>query len=53
MKKLIGKTNMATVLSLLGTVLGLAGTILSGMASEKNMEAIIDEKVKEALKISK
>lgn len=44
------KATTATLLSLLGTVLGLAGTMLSGMANERNMEAIIEEKVKEALK---
>ena len=44
------KATTATLLSVLGMVLGFAGTALSGMANEKNMETIIEEKVKEALK---
>ena len=44
------KATTATLLSVLGMVLGFAGTALSGMANERNMETIIEEKVKESLK---
>lgn len=44
------KDTAATILSLLGAVLVFAGNAVSGMADEKNMEALVEEKVKEALK---
>ena len=43
MKKSI---DLVKVISITGTILGLAGTALSGWAGNKNMEKIIDERVK-------
>ena len=48
------KIDMIKILSITGTILGMAGSALSSYASDKNMEKLINEKVKEAIdKISK
>ena len=48
------KIDMVKILSITGTILGMAGTALSSYASDKNMEKLINEKVKEAIdKINK
>ena len=48
------KIDMIKILSITGTILSMAGTALSGIASDKNMEKLINEKVKEAIdKINK
>ena len=48
------KIDMVKILSITGTILSMAGTALSGIASDKNMEKLINEKVKEAIcKINK
>ena len=48
------KIDMVKILSITGTILGMAGSALSSYASDKNMEKLINEKVKEAIdKINK
>ena len=48
------KIDMVKILSITGTILSMAGTALSSYASDKNMEKLISEKVKEAIdKINK
>lgn len=44
--------DIVKVISITGTILGMAGTALSGWAGNKNMEKLIDEKVKEAIENS-
>ncbi|MGN1370919.1 MAG: hypothetical protein ACI4XM_01365 [Candidatus Coprovivens sp.] len=41
--------DMVKLISVAGTILGMAGTALTGWASNKNMEKLIDEKVQEAI----
>ena len=43
------KKTMFKLMSLGGGVLGFVGTLLSGWADDKEQEAIIEEKVNEAL----
>jgi len=43
------KKTMFHLMSLGGVVLGFVGTLLSGWADDKEQEAIIEEKVNEAL----
>lgn len=43
------KIDMIKVISITGTILGMAGTALSSYASDKNMEKLVNEKVKEAI----
>ncbi|WP_204792155.1 hypothetical protein [Oscillibacter sp. CU971] len=43
------KKTMFKLMSLGGVVLGFVGTLLSGWADDKEQEAIIEEKVNEAL----
>ncbi len=40
------KNDMIKILSITGTILGMAGSALSSYASDKNMEKLINEKVK-------
>lgn len=48
------KIDMIKILSITGTILGMAGSALSSYASDKNMEKLINEKVKDAIdKINK
>ena len=48
------KIDMVKILSITGTILSMAGTALSSYASDKNMEKLINEKVKDAIdKINK
>lgn len=43
------KMDVIKILSITGTILGMAGTAISSYANDKNMEKIINEKVKEAV----
>ena len=45
----MNQRNIFKLLSLAGVVLGGIGTLLSGWAAHKEQEAIIEEKVNEAL----
>lgn len=45
----MNQRNIFKLLSLAGAVLGGIGTLLSGWADSKEQEAIIEEKVNEAL----
>ena len=48
------KFNMDKILSITVTILSMAGTALSSYASDKNMEKLINAKVKDAIcKINK
>lgn len=44
------KIDTIKIISITGTVLGMVGTLLSNHASDKNMERMVDMKVKEAIK---
>lgn len=48
--KILEKVDAIKIIGIAGTVLGMAATLLSGYASEKNMEKTINEKVNEAMK---
>lgn len=43
------KKNLFKLISLIGLALGGVGTLLSGWADDKEQEALIEEKVNEAL----
>ena len=48
------KIDMIKILSITGTILSIAGSALSSYASDKNMEKLINVKIKDAInKINK
>ena len=49
--KILEKVDAIKLIGIAGTVLGIASTLISGYASEQNLNKIVNEKVEEAMKM--